>query len=203
MTRYKTFETMNEQITPISEIQKYTSQNNKYGGGGNVNPFNSFNSLNASVYEPPGTNGAYDMNTYGNQNNQYGQNNSPNNVDSMVSRSVRKFDNGSRSTYAIPPEQNYYNNLNNMNNMNNMNNVNQPINIPDFNQFNQYIQQQQQKSINKNSANNICQKVQRHLRKCPGCKKRYSHHNMYITIIMGLVLFIMFLLTKIIDKFGK
>lgn len=49
----------------------------------------------------------------------------------------------------------------------------------------------------------ICTKVQRHLKKCSHCKKKYSHNNLYITIIMGLALFIMFLFTKIIDKFSK
>ena len=50
----------------------------------------------------------------------------------------------------------------------------------------------------------LCSKISKHLKNCSSCAKKYTNAdvNMYISIIVGLILFIMFLLTKIIDKFG-
>ncbi len=50
----------------------------------------------------------------------------------------------------------------------------------------------------------ICDRVLKHIKNCPSCNKKYMNNdvNYYITIIVGLLLFIMFLLTKIIDKFS-
>ncbi len=49
----------------------------------------------------------------------------------------------------------------------------------------------------------MCKRISAHLKECKKCSRKYSSDaNSYICIIVGLVLFIMFLLTKIIDKFG-
>jgi hypothetical protein len=49
----------------------------------------------------------------------------------------------------------------------------------------------------------LCDKIILHVNKCKKCRKRYSQSNsFYITIIIGLLLFIIFLLTKVIDKFS-
>lgn len=49
----------------------------------------------------------------------------------------------------------------------------------------------------------MCKKIAEHLKACSKCSRKYQNDtNTYLAIIIGLVLFILFLLTKIIDKFG-
>jgi len=45
-----------------------------------------------------------------------------------------------------------------------------------------------------------CRNIMEHIESCKMCRKIYKRDNRLITIIVGLVLFIMFLLTKILDK---
>lgn len=46
---------------------------------------------------------------------------------------------------------------------------------------------------------NLCKKIAEHLKKCSKCSRKYAKDtNQYIAIIIGLVLFVLFLLTKII-----
>jgi hypothetical protein len=47
-----------------------------------------------------------------------------------------------------------------------------------------------------------CEEINKHVKDCKKCSKKYANDiNTYISIIVGLILFIMFLLTKIVDKF--
>jgi len=47
----------------------------------------------------------------------------------------------------------------------------------------------------------LCSRISKHMVNCKKCSKKYAcDTNTYITIIVGLLLFIMFLLTKVIDK---
>jgi hypothetical protein len=57
--------------------------------------------------------------------------------------------------------------------------------------------------IQPQTAEKLCSRIAKHLENCKKCSRKYSNDtNTYISIIVGLILFIMFLLTKIIDKFG-
>ena len=54
-----------------------------------------------------------------------------------------------------------------------------------------------------NSEENRCKTITDHLKSCSKCSRKYVvDTNSYVAIIIGLVLFVLFLLTKIIDKFG-
>lgn len=60
------------------------------------------------------------------------------------------------------------------------------------------------KHIKKNTKyidddDDLCLQIAKHLKKCKECKKKYNRNdsNTYLIIIVGLVLFILFLLTKI------
>ena len=47
-----------------------------------------------------------------------------------------------------------------------------------------------------------CNKIEAHIKECSKCSKIYRKNvNTYIMIIIGLILFIMFLITKIVDKY--
>jgi hypothetical protein len=47
-----------------------------------------------------------------------------------------------------------------------------------------------------------CKQIAEHIKKCKKCKKKYDQtSHVYMSIIMILILFTMFLLTKIADKF--
>ncbi len=49
----------------------------------------------------------------------------------------------------------------------------------------------------------MCKRIAEHLKGCSKCSRKYNvDTNQYIAIIITLVLFILFLLTKIIDKFS-
>jgi hypothetical protein len=49
----------------------------------------------------------------------------------------------------------------------------------------------------------LCKRIAEHLKSCSKCSRKYVvDTNSYVAIIIGLVLFVLFLLTKIIDKFG-
>lgn len=49
----------------------------------------------------------------------------------------------------------------------------------------------------------MCSKMEKHIRACKKCMKKYGQKkvNTYVMIIGALLLFIMFLLTKLVDKF--
>lgn len=50
---------------------------------------------------------------------------------------------------------------------------------------------------------NQCKSFAEHVKACSKCSRKYVvDTNSYVAIIIGLVLFVLFLLTKIIDKFG-
>ena len=50
----------------------------------------------------------------------------------------------------------------------------------------------------------VCESAKQHLRSCVSCQKCTRRNpNMYIAVIVALILIIMFLLTKIVDKFGS
>lgn len=70
---------------------------------------------------------------------------------------------------------------------------------PQYYQQQQYFQPQQQQIL---PQVDNCASVREHIKECLKCSKKYGNDiNTYISIIVGLLLFIMFLFTKIIDKF--
>jgi hypothetical protein len=62
---------------------------------------------------------------------------------------------------------------------------------------------QQNQQTNSSDETLSCKKIAEHLKSCTKCSRKYGNDtNTYLAIIIGLVLFILFLLTKIIDKFS-
>lgn len=74
--------------------------------------------------------------------------------------------------------------------------------LPSYSDLLQLFMSGQQQPL-VNSEENQCKKIAEHLKTCSKCTRKYVvDTNNYVAIIIGLVLFILFLLTKIIDKFG-
>jgi hypothetical protein len=114
-----------------------------------------------------------------------------------ANRAIRNFgDRGGQSVFMEPPPQ-------------------QQMYMQPQQQQQMYMQPQQQQPMYMPPAPPIqygqpiyeeedtCEKIRKHIKKCKKCAKKYrKDNNLYITIIIGLLMFIMFLFTKIIDRLG-
>ena len=72
--------------------------------------------------------------------------------------------------------------------------------LPTYSDLMQLLLSQQQQLQNNDD---MCKRIAEHLKSCSKCARKYVvDTNNYVAIIIGLVLFVLFLLTKIIDRFG-